>query len=1238
MFRLASDRKHRSCARAGALLATGLGVLLTVSALPSAASAAPTTVNPVGPAFRFTTLDNDNDTTFNQLLGINDSQVISGYFGSGNPATTNPNKGYTLAPPYSSSNYSNENYPGSQQTQVTGINNAKNTVGFWTDTAGDNYGFAEINGTFKSFTDPLTSANPTFNQLLGVNNNGLAAGFYNDAAGHSHGYTLDLATGVFTPVNPPGAVSATAASVNDQGDVAGFFTDAGKVTHGFLDKAGTFTTLDYPAAVSTSAFGVNNADEVVGTYTDAAGSGHGFTDINGNFTSVDEPDADPANGGTVINGVNNQGDVVGFYMDGGTPFLTHGFLGTPTNMPGNPYAPVAPFRICDTRGTQPANQCNGEGTRDNPLGPGGTLTVQVTGQDNPEVPADATAAVLNVTVTATTAPSYLTAWAAGSNRPLASNLNWVAGQTTTNLVEVPIGQNGQINLYNYTGSTQVVADLEGYVAPQVTADGSGLFNSLVPARICDTRLGAGVAANQCNSNGTKAGTLGPGGTQDIQVTGNGGVPASGVSAVVLNVTATGTTAASYLTAFAQGTIRPTASNLNWVAGQTVANRVIVPVSASGAITVYNHAGSTDVAVDVNGYYTNAGDDQTGMVYTPLWPARICDTRTVAGSGANQCNSYGAFPGTLGPAGSRTVQVAGLGGVPGQATLNTFAPAAIRGFGTRAVVMNTTVTDTTAASFLTVWPDGVAQPATSDLNWVAGQTVPNLVVVGLGPPNGAVDLFNHAGSTDAVADVEGYYGPNNVFTNNPTLRSSTWSDLDLVGPLARDVGEEPVPRLPPPLPHLPAGFGPSARVHLQGEVGEPAGGDGQPEVDQPVGDHAEDGDAARSAVPDQGGGENGLDDPQATGGDGQGGEDVGQPEGDEQAVGVGEVAERAHEHVQRGGVENPVGGRPEGRPHQHPGLGTQLGHPIGQAVEEILDGRRLDEGDVLRGSPDEGDHALLATREQDDQHHEQGDQKQADQPGDAVDGGEPPDGDGDDHRQPEDDVEDHGRAQPLGGESEAGRRSIHPRLGEQPEAEGRPRRGAPGDAVADRQGRHLDAEHGDQPGVAATREHGTGQLGVGHPGAPFQQDADDEPGHVDVAQQADRLAGTGDLGHDQVLDDQGDDPELDQRWHRPGDLGPPPLQPRPRGGRRRRATLHLGPGAVARRRGADRRHSHRPVDGKPEIELRRAAGVPARHPASAGRPGTARGGPLARLGGGASVPHHGRSPSRTRRADEPAARG
>ena len=108
------------------------------------------------------------------------------------------------------------------------------------------------------------------------------------------------------------------------------------------------------------------------------------------------------------------------------------------------------------------------------------------------------------------------------------------------------------------------------------------FFPLTPARICDTRSNG-------NTTPCVGKTLSAGDTLTVQVTGEGGVP-PGASAVVANVTATGATAESFLTAYPEGATRPLASNLNFKAGQTVPNLVTVPLSASGAIDLYNAFG------------------------------------------------------------------------------------------------------------------------------------------------------------------------------------------------------------------------------------------------------------------------------------------------------------------------------------------------------------------------------------------------------------------------------------------------------------------------------------------------------------------------------------------------------------------------------------------------------------------------------------------------------------------------
>ncbi len=384
---------------------------------------------------------------------------------------------------------------------------------------------------------------------------------------------------------------------------------------------------------------------------------------------------------------------------------------------GSAYTALTPSRLLDTRSS---NQT---------LGPNSSLNLTVTGGS---VPATATAVALNVTVTNTTDSSYLAVYPAGGTRPLVSNLNWVMGETVPNLVIVPVGANGQVTIYNHTGNTDVVVDLQGYFAPEASGSVAGQYSPLTPARITDTRTGSGYP--------NAGSTLGAGSTLNIQVTGQGGVPVNNVSAALLNVTVTNTTDSGYLEVYPQGATQPTASNLNWTAGETVANRVVVPVSANGQITVYNHTGSADVVVDVNGYFTTAGAaPANASLYSPMTPVRVLDTRTTGG--------------TLGANTSTTVQMQGVDGIAANAS---------------AVVTNVTATNTTAASFFTVYPGGT-RPTASDVNWSAGQTVPNLTVATLSS-SGSTTVYNHAGSADLVIDAFGYFTPTAPLTLSPATQS------------------------------------------------------------------------------------------------------------------------------------------------------------------------------------------------------------------------------------------------------------------------------------------------------------------------------------------------------------------------------------------------------------------------------------------------------------------------------------
>ena len=433
-------------------------------------------------------------------------------------------------------------------------------------------------------------------------------------------------------------------------------------------------------------------------------------------------------GGRILPGASSQTDMSEPIQSGATSWPALAAPSAPTmagseqassSTTGAAYTALTPTRLLDTRAT---------GT---PLGPGGSLNLTVAGVDG--VPGTATAVAINVTVTNTTAASYLSVYPAGGARPVVSNLNWASGETVPNLVIVPVGTSGQVSFYNYAGRTDVVVDLEGYFAPEAAGSTAGAYVPITPTRVIDTRTGSGLSSAGM--------TLGAGGSLSFTATAAGNGPSTGVTAVLMNVTVTNTTAASYLTAYPEGATQPLASNLNWVPRETVANRVVVPVSSTGRVTLYNSTGSTDVIVDVNGYFTNGSSTASNAsLFTAITPVRVLDTRQTGGP--------------LGAGTTITQQMSGADGISATAS---------------AVVTNVTAADTTAASYFTVYPGGI-QPTASDVNWGAGQTVPNLTVATLSS-SGSISIYNYAGSADVIVDAFGYFSP---ITATTTLVITTTS--------------------------------------------------------------------------------------------------------------------------------------------------------------------------------------------------------------------------------------------------------------------------------------------------------------------------------------------------------------------------------------------------------------------------------------------------------------------------------
>ena len=421
--------------------------------------------------------------------------------------------------------------------------------------------------------------------------------------------------------------------------------------------------------------------------------------------------------GMVINGFSllASGDIVAWGNPTGSTSalalgLIDGSLGVAPQPPAlatTKYVPIVPRRILDTR--------DGIGAPAGTVSAGGQIELQIAGVGS--VPATGVAAVvLNVTATEAVQAGYVSAYTTGTRRPLVSSLNLeTIGQTVANLVTVKIGSNGKVTLFT-SGGTHLVADLAGYYVPASTSS-DGRLQTSTPQRILDTRDGLGAVQAK----------LPAGGQIDVQVTGRGPVPAGGVSAVVLNVTADQASADGYVTVWPTGTAMPTVSNLNLVAGETRANLVVVPVGAGGKVSLFTMGGA-DLIADVAGWFTDstAAVDSAGL-FVPITPVRMLDTRQET------------TPPTS-PVSSMTRQIGSTAVVPPNAAV--------------AVAANITVTQSAGAGYATVWPAHTSRPLVSNLSTVrADQTVPNAVIVPLGLD--AVSLYTQAGE-HLIIDIAGWY--------------------------------------------------------------------------------------------------------------------------------------------------------------------------------------------------------------------------------------------------------------------------------------------------------------------------------------------------------------------------------------------------------------------------------------------------------------------------------------------------
>lgn len=232
------------------------------------------------------------------------------------------------------------NFPGAAKTELRAINNAGQIVGNFVDSSGRFHGFRFDRATNTFTTIDIAGAANTL--LFGINNNGQMVGSFGDSlSGLTRGFLMNGIGSTAIPFDVPGALSTQAFGINDLGQiVGGFASPNGDRISAFLLNGigGSFTVIDIPGAVNfTTATGINNSGQIVGGFGeldlsfggDTILSSHGFVlnTVGGPHITIDvETSPGEVAAVTVPLGINNLGDISGFFLNANDPATDHGFL------------------------------------------------------------------------------------------------------------------------------------------------------------------------------------------------------------------------------------------------------------------------------------------------------------------------------------------------------------------------------------------------------------------------------------------------------------------------------------------------------------------------------------------------------------------------------------------------------------------------------------------------------------------------------------------------------------------------------------------------------------------------------------------------------------------------------------------------------------------------------------------------------------------------------------------------
>ena len=406
----------------------------------------------------------------------------------------------------------------------------------------------------------------------------------------------------------------------------------------------------------------------------------------------------------VISTARSQATNQAFVSGGGAYSAAGADLAPVTPMPLR-FVPLTPCRIADTRtpnGAFGGPQIAGGGIR--------SFTIPASACS---VPSNAQAYSVNVAVVPAGPLGYLTVWPAGQTQPLASTLNSLDGRIKSNAAIVPAGIGGAISVFA-SNPTDVVLDINGYFVPATDVTALG-FYPITPCRIADTRIASAPLGGPSLAGGQRR-------TFPILAS-SCNIPAT-AQAYSLNFAAVPKGPLGYVTAWPSGQNQPLVSSLNAPTGTVTANAAIVPAGAGGSIDLFA-SNATDFVIDISGYFApmTAG----GLSLYNVTPCRVLDSRSPSGTPP--------FSGT------RVIAATDNGcGVPATA---------------QAHVLSATVVPPGPLGYLTLWPQGQAQPNVATLNALDASITSNMAIV---PTSSGVISAFPSNPVHLILDIFGYFAP------------------------------------------------------------------------------------------------------------------------------------------------------------------------------------------------------------------------------------------------------------------------------------------------------------------------------------------------------------------------------------------------------------------------------------------------------------------------------------------------